>query len=47
MRAGFDGLLRRFLTLELAVPAAEVKLRTDMNIYGVHELPVSWTETAR
>ena len=47
MRAGFEGLLRRFPTLELAVPADEVKLRTDMNIYGVHELPVTWTETAR
>lgn len=46
MRAGFAGLLRRFPTLELAVPADEVKLRTDMNIYGVHELPVTWTETA-
>ncbi|MEU4344845.1 cytochrome P450 [Nocardia sp. NPDC023852] len=47
MRAGFEGLLRRFPTLELAIPADEVKLRTDMNIYGVHELPVTWTETAR
>ncbi|MFI1157328.1 cytochrome P450 [Streptomyces sioyaensis] len=47
MRAGFDGLLRRFPTLKLAIPADEVKLRTDMNIYGVHELPVTWTETAR
>ena len=47
MRAGFEGLLRRFPTLELAVPAVEVKLRTDMNIYGVHELPVTWTPTAR
>ncbi|MGW1195774.1 cytochrome P450 [Streptomyces sp. NPDC002536] len=47
MRAGFDGLLRRFPTLELAVPAGEVKLRTDMNIYGVHELPVTWTEAVR
>ncbi|KPC66539.1 cytochrome P450 [Streptomyces chattanoogensis] len=47
MRAGFDGLLRRFPTLQLAIPAGEVKLRTDMNIYGVHELPVTWTETAR
>ncbi|MFC4000022.1 cytochrome P450 [Nocardiopsis sediminis] len=47
MRAGFDGLLRRFPTLELAVPAGEVKLKTDMNIYGVHELPVTWTGTAR
>ncbi|WP_206784198.1 cytochrome P450 [Amycolatopsis sp. MtRt-6] len=43
MRAGFEGLLRRFPTLALAVPAEEVKLRTDMNIYGVHELPVTWT----
>ncbi|MFI6866219.1 cytochrome P450 [Nocardia sp. NPDC050406] len=42
MRAGFDGLLRRFPTLALAVPAEEVKLRTDMNIYGVHALPVTW-----
>ncbi|MEU2043001.1 cytochrome P450 [Nocardia niwae] len=46
MRAGFAGLLRRFPTLELAIPAGEVRLRTDMNIYGVHELPVGWTETA-
>ncbi|MFE6919784.1 cytochrome P450 [Nocardia sp. NPDC057663] len=44
MRAGFAGLLRRFPTLELAVPAGEVKLKTDMNIYGVHELPVTWTD---
>lgn len=47
MRAGFAGLLRRFPTLELAIPAGEVKLKTDMNIYGVHELPVTWTETAQ
>ncbi|MFG2138593.1 cytochrome P450 [Streptomyces sp. NPDC048650] len=47
MRAGFDGLLRRFPSLKLAIPAGEVKLKTDMNIYGVHELPVTWTETAR
>ncbi|MRH86366.1 cytochrome P450 [Nocardia sp. SYP-A9097] len=46
MRAGFAGLLRRFPTLELAVPASEVPLRTDMNIYGVHELLVTWTDTA-
>ncbi len=42
MRAGFAGLLRRFPTLQLAVPAGAVRLRTDMNIYGVHELPVTW-----
>ncbi|KAF0959331.1 Pentalenic acid synthase [Rhodococcus sp. T7] len=40
MRAGFEGLLRRFPNLELAVPAGEVKLKSDMNIYGVHSLPV-------
>ncbi|MGW4484651.1 cytochrome P450 [Amycolatopsis sp. NPDC004368] len=43
MRAGFAALFRRFPTLELAVPAGEVPLRTDMNIYGVHSLPVTWT----
>ncbi|RZQ65431.1 cytochrome P450 [Amycolatopsis suaedae] len=42
MRAGFSGLLRRFPGLRLAVPAREVRLKTDMNIYGVHELPVTW-----
>jgi len=47
MRAGFEGLLRRFPTLGLAVPAGDVKLRTDMNIYGVHDLPVTWTEASR
>jgi cytochrome P450 len=47
MRAGFEGLLRRFPDLELAVPAGEVRLKTDMNVYGVHELPVTWAETLR
>ncbi|MDR7172192.1 cytochrome P450 [Nocardia kruczakiae] len=46
MRAGFAGLLRRFPTLALAVPADAVPLRTDMNIYGVHALPVTWTDVA-
>ncbi|GGV66716.1 cytochrome P450 [Streptomyces longisporoflavus] len=46
MRAGFAGLLRRFPTLELAIPAREVKLKTNMNIYGVHALPVTWTGSA-
>ncbi|GGM71784.1 cytochrome P450 [Lentzea pudingi] len=42
MAVGFTELLRRLPTLELAVPAAEVPLRTDMSIYGVHRLPVTW-----
>jgi cytochrome P450 len=47
MRAGFHALLHRFPTLALAIPADEVRLKTDMNIYGVHELPVTWTGTPR
>jgi cytochrome P450 len=47
MRVGFEALLRRFPTLALAIPAREVKLKTNMQIYGVHELPVTWTEAAR
>lgn len=46
MRAGFTALLRRFPDLQLAVPADDVPLRTNMNIYGVHTLPVTWTRTA-
>ena len=42
MRAAFPALLTRFPTLSLAVPAAEVPLRTDSNIYGVQTLPVTW-----
>ncbi|MEU5690636.1 cytochrome P450 [Actinosynnema sp. NPDC020468] len=44
LRAGFEVLLRRFPTLALAVPADEVRLRTNMQIYGVHALPVTWTD---
>src|SRR5690606_926606 len=42
MRVGFASLLRRLPGLPLAVPADEVPLRTDMAIYGVHRLPVTW-----
>lgn len=42
MRIGFEALLRRFPTLRLAVEPSEVPLRTDMAIYGVHKLPVTW-----
>jgi cytochrome P450 len=46
MRAGFAGLLRRFPTLALAVAAEEVRVKSGMNICGVHALPVTWTEIA-
>ncbi|QFZ19420.1 cytochrome P450 [Saccharothrix syringae] len=42
MTVGFTELLRRLPGLRLAVEPGEVPLRTDMLIYGVHELPVAW-----
>ncbi|MFC4007104.1 cytochrome P450 [Nonomuraea purpurea] len=42
MQAGYPALLARFPSLRLAVDPAEVPLRTDMLIYGVHRLPVTW-----
>ncbi|NYI07914.1 cytochrome P450 [Allostreptomyces psammosilenae] len=42
LRSALPALFRRFPTLRLAVPAEEVPTRTDMNIYGVHRLPVAW-----
>jgi len=42
MRIGYTALLRRFPGLRLAVDPAEVRMRTDRIIYGVHELPVTW-----
>jgi len=42
MRVALPALMTRFPTLRLAVPAADVPLRTDMLIYGVHQLPVAW-----
>jgi len=42
MRVSFPALFGRFPTPRLAVEPAEVPLRTDSNIYGVHELPVTW-----
>ncbi|KOX20251.1 cytochrome P450 [Saccharothrix sp. NRRL B-16348] len=43
MRVGFAALFREFPDLRLGVPAEDVKLRTDMAIYGVHELPVEFS----
>jgi cytochrome P450/uncharacterized membrane protein len=42
MQVGFRRLFERFPDLALAVPADQVLLRTDMAIYGVHTLPVTW-----
>ncbi|GGT42474.1 cytochrome P450 [Nonomuraea spiralis] len=42
MRIAYRALFDRFPHLRLAVPSQEVPMRTDMTIYGVHRLPVSW-----
>ncbi|WP_336209062.1 cytochrome P450 [Nonomuraea sp. LPB2021202275-12-8] len=42
MRIGYSALLRRLPGLRLAVPPEEVPMRSDMSIYGVHRLPVTW-----
>ncbi|MGW2598666.1 cytochrome P450 [Streptomyces klenkii] len=38
----FGTLFKRFPTLRLAKPVEELRFRTDMVFYGVHELPVTW-----
>jgi cytochrome P450 len=43
MRVGFVALFREFPDLRLAVPLEEIRMRTDMAIYGVHNLPVAWS----
>ncbi|MFI6505461.1 cytochrome P450 [Nonomuraea typhae] len=42
MTVGLPALFRRWPTLRPAVPDEQVPLRTDMGIYGVHALPVTW-----
>ncbi|OKK15629.1 cytochrome [Streptomyces sp. CB00455] len=42
LRVAFEALFGRFPGLRLGIPAAEVRTRPDMIIYGVHELPVTW-----
>jgi cytochrome P450 len=39
MRIGFAALLRRLPSLRLA---GEVRFRSRMSIYGLHNLPVAW-----
>jgi cytochrome P450 len=42
MTVGFTELLRRLPNLRLAAAPDEIPMRTDMAIYGVHSLPVTW-----
>jgi cytochrome P450 len=42
LRIAYSALLQRFPALRLAVDAAEVPMRTETIVYGVHALPVTW-----
>ncbi|WP_024804491.1 cytochrome P450 [Nocardia sp. BMG51109] len=42
MRVALPALVTRFPTLRLAVSPSEVPLREQMDVYGVHKLPVTW-----
>ncbi|MEV0675635.1 cytochrome P450 [Actinosynnema sp. NPDC050436] len=46
MTVAFTELLRRLHGLRLDLPPAEVPLRSDMLVYGVHSLPVAWDDTS-
>lgn len=40
-------LLRHFPTLRLRVQPEDIVMRDGMLIYGVHSLPVGWTDSDR
>ncbi|ONK15202.1 cytochrome P450 [Streptomyces sp. MP131-18] len=42
LRIAFPALLRRFPGLRLAVPLAEIPIRSEMPVYGAYRLPVAW-----
>ncbi|MGN9908881.1 cytochrome P450 [Phytohabitans sp. LJ34] len=42
MRIAYSALFARFPGLRLAAPPDQVPMRSDMAVYGVHRLPVSW-----
>lgn len=44
MRVGFEAAPPRFPALQLAIPAAEVRLRTDTKSSASTNSPVTWSE---
>ncbi len=42
MRVALPAIFQRFPRLALAVPPDQVPLKTNVSVYGVHELPVTW-----
>ncbi|MGW7007824.1 cytochrome P450 [Streptomyces sp. NPDC054933] len=42
LQIAVETLFRRLPRLQLAIPYEDIRFRTDMAVYGVHELPVTW-----
>lgn len=42
LQVAYPALLNRFPNLRVAVPDSEIKFRHEMNVYGVHALPVEF-----
>lgn len=42
LQVAFEAILRRLPGLRLAVPFEQVRFKDDMQIFGVHALPVAW-----
>ena len=38
----YAAILKRLPTLRLAVPLQQIRFKDDMQIYGIHNLPVTW-----
>lgn len=47
LRVGLAELVTRLPGLRLAQPADRIPLRTDMLVFGVHSLPVTWSPTQK
>jgi cytochrome P450 len=43
LQIALSTLVRRLPGLRLAVPLEELRFRNEQEIYGIHELPVSWS----
>ncbi|MDQ7810946.1 cytochrome P450 [Amycolatopsis sp. A133] len=43
LRVGLAELIQRLPDLRLAAPADEIPVRSDMLIFGVHSLPITWS----
>ncbi|TDC83556.1 cytochrome P450 [Nonomuraea deserti] len=43
LQVALPALFDRFPTMRPAIPVGEIPLRTDMLVYGVHRLPITWS----